>query len=190
MTRAVVVTGASSGIGAATATLLAQRGFLTFAGVRTDAAAMAVAARHEYPCAAPGCHRRHVDRCGGGNGRRGRHSLSRGREQRRNRSRADPSSTSSSSSCATSSKSTSSGLLRSRKRRGCSIRISCCCSFRTTPYEGVGSRKKTEGLSVSAGRPARSRRRSSQVKPDPHRWRTRKPTRSSSTEPGGAGART
>ena len=32
MTRAVVVTGASSGIGAATATLLAQRGFLTFAG--------------------------------------------------------------------------------------------------------------------------------------------------------------
>ena len=45
--RAVVVTGASSGIGAATALLLAQRGLLTFAGVRTEEAARAAAARHE-----------------------------------------------------------------------------------------------------------------------------------------------
>jgi NAD(P)-dependent dehydrogenase (short-subunit alcohol dehydrogenase family) len=34
--QAVVVTGASSGIGAATATLLARRGYAVFAGVRTD----------------------------------------------------------------------------------------------------------------------------------------------------------
>jgi NAD(P)-dependent dehydrogenase (short-subunit alcohol dehydrogenase family) len=47
MTRAVVVTGASSGIGAATARLLAQKGFITFAGVRTDKAARAAAAAHE-----------------------------------------------------------------------------------------------------------------------------------------------
>ena len=47
MKRAVVVTGASSGIGAATALLLAQRGFITFAGVRTEEAARAAAQAHE-----------------------------------------------------------------------------------------------------------------------------------------------
>jgi len=44
--RAVLVTGASTGIGAATVELLAQRGWTAFAGVRSDAAGAAIAARH------------------------------------------------------------------------------------------------------------------------------------------------
>src|SRR5690349_1014434 len=42
---AVVVTGASSGIGQATALTLARRGWRVFGGVRTDADAVALAAR-------------------------------------------------------------------------------------------------------------------------------------------------
>jgi NAD(P)-dependent dehydrogenase (short-subunit alcohol dehydrogenase family) len=44
---AVVVTGASSGIGAASAELLAREGFTVFAGVRSDEAAARVRALHE-----------------------------------------------------------------------------------------------------------------------------------------------
>ena len=46
--EAVVVTGASSGIGADVASLLAHEGFLAFAGVRNDADAARVATLHEY----------------------------------------------------------------------------------------------------------------------------------------------
>jgi len=46
--EAVVVTGASSGIGAGTAALLAHEGFLVFAGVRTDADAARAATLHEH----------------------------------------------------------------------------------------------------------------------------------------------
>lgn len=45
--KAVLVTGASSGIGVATAQLLARQGLVAFAGVRTDADATKVAALHE-----------------------------------------------------------------------------------------------------------------------------------------------
>jgi NAD(P)-dependent dehydrogenase (short-subunit alcohol dehydrogenase family) len=45
--RAVVITGASSGIGAASAEALAREGFLAFAGVRTEADAAKVAALHQ-----------------------------------------------------------------------------------------------------------------------------------------------
>ncbi|MBV8299889.1 MAG: SDR family NAD(P)-dependent oxidoreductase [Candidatus Eremiobacteraeota bacterium] len=45
--QAVVVTGASSGIGAAAALLLAQEGFVAFAGVRNDADAARADALHE-----------------------------------------------------------------------------------------------------------------------------------------------
>jgi NAD(P)-dependent dehydrogenase (short-subunit alcohol dehydrogenase family) len=44
--EAVVVTGASSGIGAAAAELFAREGFVTFAGVRSDADAARIAAVH------------------------------------------------------------------------------------------------------------------------------------------------
>jgi NAD(P)-dependent dehydrogenase (short-subunit alcohol dehydrogenase family) len=44
--EAVVVTGASSGIGAATAELLARSGFIAFAGVRKDADAQKIGAIH------------------------------------------------------------------------------------------------------------------------------------------------
>jgi len=44
---AVVVTGASSGIGAATAELLARQGFTVFAGVRSDDAAARIGALHD-----------------------------------------------------------------------------------------------------------------------------------------------
>ncbi|HEV2908776.1 MAG TPA: SDR family oxidoreductase [Candidatus Eremiobacteraceae bacterium] len=47
MQRAVVVTGASSGIGAATAELLAREGFLTYAGVRSPEDGAKAAALHE-----------------------------------------------------------------------------------------------------------------------------------------------
>jgi NAD(P)-dependent dehydrogenase (short-subunit alcohol dehydrogenase family) len=47
MQRAVVITGASSGIGAATAELLAREGFLTYAGVRTPEDGARTAALHE-----------------------------------------------------------------------------------------------------------------------------------------------
>lgn len=43
---AVVITGASTGIGASTAELLAREGFLAFAGVRDDGAAERLASRH------------------------------------------------------------------------------------------------------------------------------------------------
>jgi NAD(P)-dependent dehydrogenase (short-subunit alcohol dehydrogenase family) len=46
MTEAIVVTGASSGIGEACALDLAQRGYLVYAGVRGDADARRVAAHH------------------------------------------------------------------------------------------------------------------------------------------------
>jgi NAD(P)-dependent dehydrogenase (short-subunit alcohol dehydrogenase family) len=46
--EAVVVTGASTGIGAATAALLAHEGFIAFAGVRSDADAARVATLHEH----------------------------------------------------------------------------------------------------------------------------------------------
>jgi NAD(P)-dependent dehydrogenase (short-subunit alcohol dehydrogenase family) len=46
--EAVVVTGASSGIGADVASLLAHEGFLAFAGVRSDADAARVATLHEF----------------------------------------------------------------------------------------------------------------------------------------------
>ncbi len=46
--EAVVVTGASSGIGADVASLLAHQGFLAFAGVRNDADAARVATLHEH----------------------------------------------------------------------------------------------------------------------------------------------
>ena len=46
--EAVVVTGASSGIGADVAALLAREGFLAFAGVRNDADAARVATLHEF----------------------------------------------------------------------------------------------------------------------------------------------
>jgi NAD(P)-dependent dehydrogenase (short-subunit alcohol dehydrogenase family) len=46
--EAVVVTGASSGIGADVASLLAHEGFLAFAGVRNDADAARVATLHEH----------------------------------------------------------------------------------------------------------------------------------------------
>jgi NAD(P)-dependent dehydrogenase (short-subunit alcohol dehydrogenase family) len=46
--EAVVVSGASSGIGAATAALLAHEGFVAFAGVRSDADAARVATLHEH----------------------------------------------------------------------------------------------------------------------------------------------
>jgi NAD(P)-dependent dehydrogenase (short-subunit alcohol dehydrogenase family) len=46
VTGAVVVTGASSGIGAATAASLAERDLLVFAGVRNEEAARAAARRH------------------------------------------------------------------------------------------------------------------------------------------------
>ena len=45
--RAVVVTGASSGIGAAAAELLAREGFLTYAGVRSPEDGAKIAALHE-----------------------------------------------------------------------------------------------------------------------------------------------
>ena len=45
--EAVVVTGASTGIGADAATLLAREGYVTYAGVRTDADAARAAAFHE-----------------------------------------------------------------------------------------------------------------------------------------------
>lgn len=47
MQRAVLVTGASSGIGAATTELLARKGFIAFAGVRSDADSTKIAAIHE-----------------------------------------------------------------------------------------------------------------------------------------------
>ncbi|MGZ3561654.1 MAG: SDR family oxidoreductase [Vulcanimicrobiaceae bacterium] len=46
MQHAVVVTGASTGIGAATSELLAQKGFVVYAGVRTDADAQRLASAH------------------------------------------------------------------------------------------------------------------------------------------------
>ena len=46
--EAVVVTGASSGIGAGTAALLAEHGFVVFAGVRNDADAARVATLHQH----------------------------------------------------------------------------------------------------------------------------------------------
>jgi NAD(P)-dependent dehydrogenase (short-subunit alcohol dehydrogenase family) len=46
--EAVVVTGASSGIGAGTAALLAHEGYLVFAGVRNDADAARAATLHEH----------------------------------------------------------------------------------------------------------------------------------------------
>jgi NAD(P)-dependent dehydrogenase (short-subunit alcohol dehydrogenase family) len=46
MQSAVLVTGASTGIGAAIATLLAHNGYAVFAGVRNDAAAAAIEATH------------------------------------------------------------------------------------------------------------------------------------------------
>jgi NAD(P)-dependent dehydrogenase (short-subunit alcohol dehydrogenase family) len=46
MQSAVLVTGASTGIGAAIATLLAQHGYAVFAGVRNDAAAATIEAAH------------------------------------------------------------------------------------------------------------------------------------------------
>ncbi|MDB5070084.1 MAG: Retinol dehydrogenase, partial [Candidatus Eremiobacteraeota bacterium] len=46
--EAVVVTGASSGIGAGAALLLAREGFLAFAGVRNDADAARAATLHEH----------------------------------------------------------------------------------------------------------------------------------------------
>jgi NAD(P)-dependent dehydrogenase (short-subunit alcohol dehydrogenase family) len=46
--EAVVVTGASSGIGADTAALLAREGFLAYAGVRNEADAARVATLHEH----------------------------------------------------------------------------------------------------------------------------------------------
>ena len=46
--EAVVVTGASSGIGAGTAALLAHEGFVVFAGVRTGVDAARVATLHEH----------------------------------------------------------------------------------------------------------------------------------------------
>ena len=51
--EAVVVTGASSGIGAATAELLAREGFSVFAGVRTDEAAAKVGASFARRVGAP-----------------------------------------------------------------------------------------------------------------------------------------
>jgi len=45
--RAIVITGASSGIGADAAEALARKGFIVFAGVRTEAAAAKAAAAHE-----------------------------------------------------------------------------------------------------------------------------------------------
>lgn len=47
-TSAIVVTGASTGIGAATAELLARKGFQVFAGVRKDADAARLGALHEH----------------------------------------------------------------------------------------------------------------------------------------------
>ena len=47
MQRAIVITGASSGIGADAAEALARKGFIVFAGVRTEAAAAKAAAAHE-----------------------------------------------------------------------------------------------------------------------------------------------
>ncbi len=44
--QAIVVTGASTGIGASTAHLLAERGYTVFAGVRDDAAAAAIESAH------------------------------------------------------------------------------------------------------------------------------------------------
>jgi NAD(P)-dependent dehydrogenase (short-subunit alcohol dehydrogenase family) len=46
--EAVVITGASSGIGADVASLLAHEGFLAFAGVRSDADAARVATLHDH----------------------------------------------------------------------------------------------------------------------------------------------
>ena len=46
--EAVVVTGASSGIGAGAAALLAHEGYVVYAGVRTDADAARVATLHEH----------------------------------------------------------------------------------------------------------------------------------------------
>jgi NAD(P)-dependent dehydrogenase (short-subunit alcohol dehydrogenase family) len=46
--EAVVVTGASTGIGAGAALLLAREGFIAFAGVRSDADAARVATLHEH----------------------------------------------------------------------------------------------------------------------------------------------
>jgi NAD(P)-dependent dehydrogenase (short-subunit alcohol dehydrogenase family) len=46
--EAVVVTGASSGIGAATALLLAHEGFIAYAGVRTDADAARAESLHDH----------------------------------------------------------------------------------------------------------------------------------------------
>src|SRR3954470_15452014 len=45
----VVISGASTGIGAATARELAARGFHVLAGVRTDAAAAAIRSEHVEP---------------------------------------------------------------------------------------------------------------------------------------------
>jgi NAD(P)-dependent dehydrogenase (short-subunit alcohol dehydrogenase family) len=45
--RAIVVTGASSGIGAATSAQLAERGFVVYAGVRNDADAQRLATIHD-----------------------------------------------------------------------------------------------------------------------------------------------
>jgi len=50
MSEAIVVTGASSGIGEACARDLAERGFLVYAGVRTDADARRIAATHANVC--------------------------------------------------------------------------------------------------------------------------------------------
>jgi NAD(P)-dependent dehydrogenase (short-subunit alcohol dehydrogenase family) len=47
MQRAVVITGASSGIGAGAAEALAREGFIAFAGVRTEADAVKAAALHQ-----------------------------------------------------------------------------------------------------------------------------------------------
>jgi NAD(P)-dependent dehydrogenase (short-subunit alcohol dehydrogenase family) len=47
MNKAVAVTGASTGIGAATVALLAKYGFIVYAGVRSDADASRVAALHQ-----------------------------------------------------------------------------------------------------------------------------------------------